>query len=240
MKCEEFEDQLNLSLDEHRRPEWDAELRLHCENCAQCRELAALYGQLLDGFYALATPEPPADLAIRVVNEVRARPASSRRVAILTGVLATAAAVLVAVLPLLPSSANRSAKRAAAISRPALASATTGNASPNGWRNSGWQEFDTLPVVGPVLVSMSDGDESTDPYMELAKETGQGLASVVLYIPQIGSGPGEMSIATELLNGGPAWPQRMNQSLKPVTDTVGETIDLLWHALPLSDPSKRS
>ena len=57
MQCDEFEDRLNAVLDERRRPEWDTELSLHCENCAGCRQLAAAYDRLLDGFYALAAPD---------------------------------------------------------------------------------------------------------------------------------------------------------------------------------------
>jgi hypothetical protein len=76
--------------------------------------------------------------------------------------------------------------------------------------------------------------------MELAKGTGQGLASVVLYIPRIGNGPGAIGMATDVINGEPAWPVRMNQSLKPVTESVSETLDLLLRALPLSDSSSRS
>ena len=100
MQCEEFEDRLNAVLDERRRPEWDDELRLHCDNCADCRQLAAEYGNLLDGFYALATPEAPADLALRVLIEARPQPAAQRRMVVPAAALATAAVVLVAISPL--------------------------------------------------------------------------------------------------------------------------------------------
>jgi hypothetical protein len=235
MKCEEFEDQLNLALDQHRRPEWDPELRIHGDGCAECCELAALYGLLLDGFYALATPEPPADLAIRVVDLARVRPALSRRVSIVAAVLATAAVALVALLPLVRDSGDRSGKMARTPSRPALASSVVGDDA-----RKRWEDIDALPVVGPMLVSLSDDDDTTDPYMELAKGTGQGLASVVLYIPRIGSTPGAIGMATDVINGDLAWPERMNKSLKPVTESVGETLDLLLRALPLSDSSNRS
>lgn len=236
MKCEEFEEQLNLALDQHRRPEWDPELRIHGDRCAECRELAALYSLLLDGFYALATPEPPADLATRVVDLARVRPSMTRPLPIVAAVLATAAAVLVVLLPFVRSSGDRSGKMARTPSRPASTSAVVSEDARKRWEG----DIDAIPVVGPVLVSLSDDDDTTDPYVELAKGTGQGLASVVLYIPRIGNGPGAIGVATDVINGDPAWPERMNESLKPVTESVGETLDLLLRVLPLSDPSNRS
>ena len=71
MQCEEFEGRLNQILDERRRPEWDAELRLHCETCVECRQLAADYDVLLDGFYTLSTPPASADMAARVLADVQ-------------------------------------------------------------------------------------------------------------------------------------------------------------------------
>ena len=232
MKCAEFEDRLNQALDQRRRFEWDVELGLHCDHCAACRDLAASYGVLLEGFYALATAEPPADLAIRVVDELRSRPSTTRRVSLATALLATAAAVLFA-LPLWQF--DRSGEDASTPSHPVALNSTR----PNDKALAGWNEIDTLPVVGPVLVSMSDGDDSTDPYEELAKRTGQGLASVVLYMPSIGGTPG-MIAPLSVVNGEPTWPQRMSEGLKPVTESVSETLDLLLEVLPTSLSANRS
>ncbi|MEX0675852.1 MAG: hypothetical protein WD063_02175 [Pirellulales bacterium] len=233
MKCEEFEDRLNQALDQRRRPEWDADLRVHCDYCAECRELAAAYGVLLDAFYALATPEPPADLSVRVLDELRSRPSTSRRVSLATALVAMAAAALF-VLPVLHSVRDRSDEGPRRASGPvALRSTQRGNGS-----RAGWNEIDALPVVGPVLVSISDDDETTDPYAELAKGTGQGLASVVLYMPSIGSSPG--MISPNVVSGAPSWPQRVSEGLKPVTESVSETLDLLLRALPMSESASRS
>jgi len=232
MKCAEFEDRLNQALDERRRPEWDAELRLHCEHCAACRDLAAAYGVLLEGFYALATPEPPADLAIRVVDEMRSRPATTRRISLAAALLATAAAALF-VIPLWQ--ANRSGEDPAPRSRPLAVNSTRQHDK----ARAGWNDVDSLPVVGQVLVSMRDDDRTTDPYEELAKRTGQGLANVVLYMPSIGSTPG-MIAPGSVVSGEPTWPQRMSEGLKPVTESVSETLDLLLKALPTSQSANRS
>ena len=68
----------NLVLDERGRPECDAELSLHVEKCAECRHVAALYGALLDGFYALSAPQAPADMAARVLVDIGPRRSSTR------------------------------------------------------------------------------------------------------------------------------------------------------------------
>lgn len=232
MKCEEFEDRLNQVLDERRRPEWDAELRLHCEGCPACRGVAGSYGVLLDGFYASATPPPPADLAIRVVDELRAQPVVGRRASLAAALLATAAAALF-LLPLWKL--DRAGQRRAAPERPVALRATqpgAGLAAPSGNINS-------LPVVQRVLVSLADNDESTDPYEELAKGTGQGLANVVLYMPKIGSTPG-MIRPGSIVTGESTWPLQVSEGLKPVTESVSETLDLLLEALPSAPADRRS
>ncbi len=232
MKCEEFEDRLNQTLDQRRRPEWDTELRLHSDHCAACRDLAISYGELLEGFYALAAAEPPADLAMRVVDELRSRPSTTRRVSLAAALLATAAAALFA-LPLLQF--NRSGEDAPTPSRAVALNSTQSNDR----ARAGWNQIDALPIVGPVLHSLSDDDDTTDPYEELAKRTGRGLASVVLYMPSIGSTPG-MIAPGSVVSGKPTWPQQMSEGFRPVTESVAETLDLLLEALPTSLSSKRS
>ncbi len=198
MKCEEFEERLNLVLDERRRPAWDDEVRLHMDRCGACREIAAAYGLLLDGFYALTAPEPPSDLAVRVLDELKVRPAS-RRVAVVSAVLATAAAVVVAAWLPWRGDAHVAAKVRPAPAAAAPAGVALGTkaslAAPAArpTQRSGasqpaivLQELDALPVVGPMFVSMSDRDKKTDPYEALAKGTGQSLAAVVLYMPGFG------------------------------------------------------
>ena len=101
MQCEEFEERLNAVLDERREPGWDAELRLHCETCGQCRDLAAAYGLLVEASRWPADLEAPPDMAARVLAELRPRPASWRASSIATAALVTAAGLMIAVLPLL-------------------------------------------------------------------------------------------------------------------------------------------
>lgn len=230
MKCEEFEDRLNEVLDEHRRPEWDDRLRMHGEHCAACRELAASYGVLLDGLSALSTPHAPADLSHRVMADLQVRRKVSQYAALASAVLATAAAVMVAAWPMLPKFSTR---RESPVTQVAL--------QPPG---AGYYGFDLavldgLPFIGPVWVAIHDGDEATDPYAELAKETGQGLATVVLYMPAIGPtgliGPGPATMGTASV-----WPGPMSDELRPVRESLVETIDLLLQVVPLGDLASRS
>ena len=130
MQCEEFEDRLNAVLDERRRPEWDAELRLHCETCRECREVAASYGAALDGFYSHCAEESTdADLSDygrpRVGRFVTATvgPATARRVtlAAAAAALATAAGLLIAFTQPLRSPELAQQSPALAPQAPALA-----------------------------------------------------------------------------------------------------------------------
>jgi hypothetical protein len=93
----------------------------------------------------------------------------------------------------------------------------------------------SLPFVGPVFVSITDGDPSTDPYEELAKGTGQGLASFVLYVPSIGATPGLVVGSPTPVTGQGGW-----SGLRPVSMVVRETLDLLLQVLPNREAQHRS
>jgi hypothetical protein len=92
-----------------------------------------------------------------------------------------------------------------------------------------------LPFVGPILVAMSDGDPTTDPYNELARGTGQGLAAVVLSMPTIGANP--MLVGSPTPTG---WPEEMTNGLRTVNEVVRETLDLLLPVLPVGTAPRRS
>jgi hypothetical protein len=224
MRCEEFEERLNAVLDERRRPEWDPELRSHSERCPACRHVAALYDVLLDGFYALAAPEAPADMSLRVLAESRPSPARWRRVVAAGGALAAAAAVLIVVGPLLVSEPE-AAKQASATAAPHAAARA----------QSGKAPLEQLPLPQFFLVESQRGD----PYVGLAKGTGQSLATVIRYVPGVTGSRGIID-AEERPADEPAWAVRMSEGLKPLTDSVTETVNLLLEALPVSQFASRS
>jgi hypothetical protein len=236
MQCEEFEDRLNQVLDARRRPEWDAELRLHCEACPECRDVAIAYGVLLDGFYALAMPEVPADMAARVLCDVRPRLSPARRVLVSVTALAIAAGLLIVVVPVLRSAARAVAHVApvsAAGNQNAQTSALTLRASR---RALALSEF---PIM-PELLAIQSAALADAPYETLAKETGQGLATLVLYVPGIGGTRGIIDVDSNTIDDEPPWAAHMSEGFRPVTQSVTETLNLLLRAMPLADSSHRS
>lgn len=244
MQCEEFEDRLNAVLDERRRPEWDAELRLHCETCRECREVAASYGALLDGFYTLCAGELPADLADRVLTDRAVlanrawdhwypQPATARRVAIAAAALATAAGLLIAFLPTPKTAPRKSSPEVAqsaapgatidaeAPRRPAeiAAASKTGMAAAEESGTAATERVrpSARPVVLPKwLAFMRKG--KGDPYADLAKETGRGLASLVLLVPGVGGRGSNSNVSENAAEREPTWAGQMSEDLKPVTE----------------------
>jgi hypothetical protein len=228
MQCGEFETRLNAVLDERRRPEWDAELHLHCETCSQCRQVALLYDRLLDGFYAMRTPAAPTDMALRVLSEMQPQPTPRRKIAVGAALLATAAMVLVAVLPL----ARDNARPGAGAGHPGRQVAKASHGHPN---RALLQQIAPVPSILGISESPNE-----DPYAGLAKETGQGLAAVMLYVPGVGGGKGIMDVEASGNAAEPAWAVQMSEGLKPLTESVTETFDLLMESLPVAQLSARS
>jgi hypothetical protein len=68
MHCQEFEDRLQIVLDERRRPEFDSELVRHSDQCAECRELLAAQRALFAGLGG--TPSLRHDFSVDVVMQV--------------------------------------------------------------------------------------------------------------------------------------------------------------------------
>lgn len=69
MNCDLAQELLQRNLDgtPMESPEWLAHLR----DCAECRALASAGRRLQDGLQLLTSPQPPADLAVRIVEAVR-------------------------------------------------------------------------------------------------------------------------------------------------------------------------
>jgi hypothetical protein len=251
MQCEEFEDRLNLILDERGRPECDAELVLHVEACAECRHVAVLYGALLDGFCALSAPDAPADMAARVLVDVAPRRSTARGRWVYAA-LATAACLLVAIGPLVrrmsPEDSPLAAKTEPASAAVRTAAAVASSAPKHrparsvSLRNQrvlmGSAMHESLPVLAslPILA----GDQAGDPYGELAKETGSGLAAIVRYVPGVGGARGIIDAESSAADPEPAWAVQVGEGLRPVTDSVTNTLQLLLNALPVTELASRS
>ncbi len=257
MQCEEFEDRLNAVLDERRRPEADAELRLHCENCPPCRHIASSYDALLDGFYALTSATAleglgqsdlrQADLGIRVLADLRTEPAFSRSRTFVAISLATAATLLIALVPLFRGTPSEPAAKLSPQLRASAQKTTRAIVKRAGARSqtSGLSAISlaslpigNLPMV-PELLSIARS-EADDPYVELAKETGQSLAAVVLYVPGIGGAKGIMDVESDPQADEPAWAVQMSEGLRPVTESVTETLNILLRTFPVAELASRS
>jgi hypothetical protein len=103
MQCENFESQLNELLDRRVTAQSEPELVRHARVCPRCGELLAGYETLLDGVELLHVPELDFDLADRVVAELardRASAGGWRSPAAVGGLLALAAALMLAAVPL--------------------------------------------------------------------------------------------------------------------------------------------
>ena len=101
MKCDAFEDRLNELLDERRHPESDAPLIEHVRRCAGCRETLAAHEALFDGLESRNLPSPEAALAERVVAALPERRSIAGTVLKWGLPLGLAAALLLALRPLL-------------------------------------------------------------------------------------------------------------------------------------------
>lgn len=249
MKCDEFEAQLDEILDERRRPEWDAQLREHSGCCPRCRDLASAYGVLFEGFRSLKMPEVPADMSARVLEAHLARPwqtFAGKASLSAAALFSTAAAVLVAVF--LTRDGQR--EQVAVVSPPAapaqivsapsasVQSASAPAAQPQEKQIEQMkfelEKWKNVPLVGAVFASAADGDDKTDPYEELAKGTGRGLASVMLRMPGVAGPRGVRPPEPHLGEGVGVWPAYMSEELRPVTESVSETFDLILDTLPVT------
>lgn len=225
MRCEEFEERVNAVLDERQRPLWDAELRLHCQSCADCRHVAASYEILLEGFYELAAPEVSPDMAVRVLDQLKSEPSTRRRLVLGAVSLATAAALLIAVLPALRGPSSPTAQAPA----PSVEARMLSEQKSRAAAAMALEQLSSLPLT--LLAS----PKGSDPIAELARETGQNLANVVLYVPGIGGTKGIIDAELSVTDGSSSWAGPMSEGLRPVADSVAETVTLLLESLPVAD-----
>jgi len=295
MQCEEFEQRLNELLDDRRRGPLDAELRGHVDSCAACRTTALAYNLLLDGFASRPMPLPRADLAARVLADYQREPvllrtvSVHRRVVFTSAALATAAGLLIGLLPLLrmaprpeqqaenpsvvakavtdgsaslasqsnlreaPPSADASpvAEIVPVAEAPLIADiATVAEASPVAEAAPVVEAAtgaEATPVSGTVAADMPKREpisqvaqtvalsklKDGDPYVEVCKFTGRSLGSLLLIVPGIGGRRGIIDLDADRDGKDPTVASQVSDGLKPVTDSLAATLDLLFRTFPV-------
>jgi hypothetical protein len=287
MQCEEFEDRINAVLDQRERPEWDAELRLHFESCADCRDLATAYGAVLDGYYTACATRSPADLTSQVLAQMTAQTTPAKmapakmtaakmtaakmtavetldpalathvastastavfrrralRAAVAVASLATAAGLLIAFLPQAPvRQPSGAGPQAAPLQQPSLVATAEPAASPDPLAADPAARIETIkraPLLPLLFPKLARRDKSTDPYASMVKQTGKGLAGLLLQVPGFGGRRGIID-ASDNAENEPAWAVQLSEGLRPVTDSVTKSLTILLEAFSVTDSAKRS
>jgi hypothetical protein len=226
MQCEEFEDHLNAVLDRRARVESDLELKLHIETCPDCREVALSYDALFDAFKRIREPQIADDFGARVLSCVRQSPSQVRWRFVAMGALAASLLVSAALLSTRTAPPKGDSSGILADNHPAAVAAV----------HDALGTIETLPIL-QTLSALEV--ENEDVYGELARETGSGLAAIVLYVPGIGGTRGIIDADAGPEQGDSPWAAQMSEGLKPVTDSVTETVNLLLKTLPITDLASR-
>lgn len=250
MQCREFENRLNEVLDERGRPELDMLLASHAHHCESCGQMLARYELVCEAATSLPLPKLPADFSQRVVSEYLRQAhsavdssaielaASRRRLQWSVSLVALAAVLLIAILPLL---ARRQGGPLAS-GNGALAMASRGGKAPR-------DVAKTVPVsVAADSAATGHGQQSTDPsavpsdaasfsgqYADLAKTTGRGLSAAVLSLPGVGGSLAGSDSAFEQ----PVWMTPVADGLRPVTDSMSDALHVLMRVIPSSGGAKQ-
>jgi hypothetical protein len=99
MLCEKFESCLHEVLDQRERPELDPRLREHALTCDDCAEKLAAQARLFDGLRTAPAPAPSRNFTDRVLAAAKSRRKATAWGKIVGSLVAIAAVVLVAVVP---------------------------------------------------------------------------------------------------------------------------------------------
>jgi hypothetical protein len=164
MRCEQFERRLQDVLDNRLNPEIDEPLRDHAGACPECRELLASYDGILTTVASGWVPRGPRRLTGQIIAEwqqtvdYEAQPLPQmRRVRpwqVLAGSFACAAAILIALMPLLQ--------------RPGTTDSVLATVP---------------PVVESTAAPMDRANLRPEQLGTVAHRTGRGLALLVLEFP---------------------------------------------------------
>jgi hypothetical protein len=99
MHCDEFEQRLQLVLDERREPRDDASLAAHAKHCTECDRVLRIQAGLFAVLPQIRSPIMPAGFAAGVVQEFNKERRRALRMRLVAWSLAAAAVLLLCFLP---------------------------------------------------------------------------------------------------------------------------------------------
>ena len=155
MKCDAFEERLQDLLDARASLDADPQLAAHARQCPACRETLALYEALDDGLESRSQPEPSPQLVDGVFDRLTTGPRPTRKLWPLVVPIGLAAALLIAVRPLVFN-----AEQPAAAPQPPQ----------NVWTDS--------PAPDALPMELIAGDPSQEQYLSMIRLTGQAMATL--------------------------------------------------------------
>ena len=242
MTNDEFLDLLNAALDDRRPVDSDPTLLARAAEDATCREMLEGYRALQEGLrqrQSQPAAAPSADFAQRILAQLHTTPAhlpddsptvaaSSRWVIPLTAVLALAAALVLAVWPLLMNSPTPN--------QPSVAVTPPPENRPPENRPPENPVAVTPPVVVPeeeppatplpVLVR-----EVEDHYLMLAQDTRASLSELALLLPS----PLTKTASTETASAN-VWLDQVGEQFRPLKSSMSGAFDFLIESLPMDEP----
>ena len=100
MQCAKFEQRLQQQLDERQNVEQDELLREHSQGCDVCDMLLRTQSRLFAGLTSLPQPSFGQDLGHRVLDQLQVEQRRRGKKRLMMAALATAAGIMIALLPL--------------------------------------------------------------------------------------------------------------------------------------------
>ncbi len=166
------------------------------------------------------------------------------RAAVAVASLATAAGLLIVFLPQAPvrQPSGAGPQAAASLRQPSLVAAAEPAASPDPLAADLAARIETIkraPLLPLLFPKLARRDKSTDPYALMVKQTGKGLAGLLLQLPGFGGLRGIID-ASDNAENEPAWAVQLSEGLRPVTDSVTKSLTILLEAFSVTDSAKRS
>lgn len=259
MLCEKFDARLHEVLDQRERPELDARLRDHALTCGDCAEKLAAQTMLFDCLRISPVPAPRSDFSDRVLATVKTRRRNAAWGKIVLSLVAIAAVLLVAVVPVWwlfhtgqngNSGGIRSAHDGPSLAqdrpasdpepRPAPHPATVvdsrGIEAPQS--SDGQPGVRKSPDADPAPTALDESAVAVDSTPSSEEDSPEGLFRENILSWEIAANiPGVDRQRAESLQS--VWNERVATPLKPVTSSVTGAVNVLRRTLAVEPALRR-